>query len=141
MGRVHDVILFYTKTNRATRNEIYQPYSHDYVDSFYRYKDPDGRRYRLDNIAGPGGAAKGNPQYEFLGVTRYWRYSKERMQELYEQGRIVQTKSAHPQILWGVSDVECCPVANAGCSQRHQLGDPAACRACSFVAASTGSDE
>jgi site-specific DNA-methyltransferase (adenine-specific) len=92
MGRVHDVILFYTKTNEAKRNEIYQPYSQEYIDSFYRYKDPDGRRYRLDNIAGPGGAAKGNPQYEFLGVTRYWRYSKERMQELYEQGRIIQTK-------------------------------------------------
>jgi site-specific DNA-methyltransferase (adenine-specific) len=92
MGRVHDVILFYTKTDRATRNEIYQPYSQDYVDSFYRYKDPDGRRYRLGDITGPGGAAKGNPQYEFLGVTRYWRYSRERMQELYEQGRIVQTK-------------------------------------------------
>ena len=92
MGRVHDVILFFTKTDRATRNEIYQPYSQDYIDSFYRYKDPDGRRYRLGDITGPGGAAKGNPQYEFLGVTRYWRYSKERMQELYEQGRIVQTK-------------------------------------------------
>src|SRR6266851_872905 len=65
------------------------------LDTIYRYKDPDGRRYRLDNIAGPGGAAKGNPQYEFLGVTRYWRYSQERMQELYEQGRIVQTKSGN----------------------------------------------
>jgi site-specific DNA-methyltransferase (adenine-specific) len=92
MGRLHDIILFYTKTDKATRNELYQPYNQEYVDTFYRYKDPDGRRYRLDNIAGPGGAAKGNPQYEFLGVTRYWRYSKERMQELYEQGRIVQTK-------------------------------------------------
>ncbi len=49
-----------------------------------------GRRYQLDNITGPGGAAKGNPQYEFLGVTRYWRYSRERMEELYREGRIVQ---------------------------------------------------
>jgi site-specific DNA-methyltransferase (adenine-specific) len=91
MGRLHDVILFYTKTNRATRNEIYQPYTQDYIDKFYRHKDPDGRQYQLDNITGPGGAAKGNPQYEFLGVTRYWRYSRERIQELYDQGKIVQT--------------------------------------------------
>ena len=89
MGRVHDVILFYTKTNAAKRNEIYSPYNQEYVDGFYRYKDPDGRRYRLDNLTGPGGAAKGNPQYEFLGVTRYWRYKREKMQELYEQGRII----------------------------------------------------
>jgi site-specific DNA-methyltransferase (adenine-specific) len=91
MGRLHDVILFYTKTNRATRNEIYQPYTQEYIDKFYRHKDPDGRQYQLDNITGPGGAAKGNPQYEFLGVTRYWRYSRERMRELYDQGKIVQT--------------------------------------------------
>ncbi|MBV8821785.1 MAG: restriction endonuclease, partial [Ktedonobacteraceae bacterium] len=92
MGRVHDILLFYTKSDAAQRIELYQPYDEEYVKSFYRYTDPDGRRYRLDNLSGPGGAAKGNPQYEFLGVTRYWRYSKARMQELYEQGRIVQTK-------------------------------------------------
>ena len=41
---------------------------------------------------GRGGAAKGNPRYEVMGVTRYWRYSKERMQELIRQGRVIQTK-------------------------------------------------
>jgi DNA modification methylase len=92
MGRVHDVILYYTASQAAVRNEVYLPYSQEYVDAFYRYVDDDGRRYRLGDITGPGGASKGNPQYEFLGVTRYWRYSRERMQELYEQGRIVQRK-------------------------------------------------
>ncbi|MBA3945582.1 MAG: restriction endonuclease [Herpetosiphonaceae bacterium] len=92
MGRIHDIILFYTKTDEARRQELYQPYSENYTDDFYRHRDQDGRRYRLGDITGPGGAAKGNPQYEFLGVTRYWRYSKARMQELYEQGRIVQSK-------------------------------------------------
>jgi hypothetical protein len=51
-----------------------------------------GRRYQLTAIDGPGGGAKGNPRYEFLGVTRYWRYSKETMEKLYKEGRIVQTK-------------------------------------------------
>lgn len=92
MGRIHDIILFYTRTDAATRNEIYQPYDEGYIDGFYKHQDPDGRRYRLGDTTGPGGASKGNPQYEFLGVTRYWRYSKERMEELYLQGRIVQTK-------------------------------------------------
>jgi len=92
MGRIHDVLLYYTKTDAAIRNEIYQPYDEKYIEGFYKYYDPNGRRYRLDNITGPGGASKGNPQYEFLGVTRYWRYSRERMEELYQQGRIMQTK-------------------------------------------------
>jgi site-specific DNA-methyltransferase (adenine-specific) len=91
MGRVHDVLLFFTKSDETRRTEIYQPYSEEYTSKFYRHTDSDGRHYQLDNISGPGGAAKGNPQYEFLGVTRYWRYTREKMQELYEQGKIIQT--------------------------------------------------
>jgi DNA modification methylase len=92
MGRIHDVVLYYTRSDEAIRNEVYQPYSEDYIKDFYRFQDPDGRRYRLGDLTGPGGAAKGNPQYEFLGVTRYWRFKREKMEELYKQGRIVQTK-------------------------------------------------
>ena len=44
------------------------------------------------DLTGPGGAAKGNPSYEVLGVTRFWRYTKEKMTELIRQGRIIQTK-------------------------------------------------
>ncbi|MBM4421994.1 MAG: site-specific DNA-methyltransferase [Chloroflexi bacterium] len=91
-GRIHDVILFYTKTDSAIRNEVYLPYNDEYLATSYRHLDSDGRRYRLDNLTGPGGGAKGNPSYEFLGVTRYWRYSKEKMEELHRQGRIIQTK-------------------------------------------------
>ena len=43
-------------------------------------------------MTGPGGAAKGNPSYEVMGVTRYWRYSQERMAELIREGRVVQTR-------------------------------------------------
>ena len=92
-GRIHDILLFYTKSEEWTWNTIYTEYDREYVERFYRYQEPDsGRRYRLGDITGPGGAAKGNPEYEVMGVTRYWRYSQERMQELIEQGRIVQTR-------------------------------------------------
>ena len=92
-GRIHDVLLFYTKTDEWNWNPVYTEYDREYVENFYRFVEPGtGRKYRKDNLSGPGGAAKGNPQYEVMGVTRYWRYSKERMQELIRQGRIVQTK-------------------------------------------------
>jgi len=95
LGRVHDSIFLYSKSDDCYFNHLYRPYSKDYTDAFYKYVEPEtGRRYRLDNLTAPGGGAKGkgNPHYEFLGVTRYWRYSKENMQRLYEEGRIVQTK-------------------------------------------------
>jgi DNA modification methylase len=94
-GRIHDIILLYSKTDEWTWNWLYTEYDEEYTDGFYKHIEPGtGRRYRLGDITAPGGAdpAKRNPHYEFLGVTRYWRYSKERMQELYKQGRIIQTK-------------------------------------------------
>lgn len=92
-GRIHDALLFYTKDVDWTWNPVYTPYDEEYVEAFYKYVEPEtGRRYRLGDLTGPGGAAKGNPQYEVMGVTRYWRYSKERMAQLIDEGRIVQTK-------------------------------------------------
>jgi DNA modification methylase len=94
-GRLHDVILFYVKGGEGkqqTWNQIYMPYDKSYTDAFYRFTEPKtGRIYRLDNLAGPGGAAKGNPYYEVMGVKRYWRYSQEKMKQLIKEGRIVQT--------------------------------------------------
>ncbi len=95
MGRIHDVILFYAKSEHFIRNIVYTDYDPDYIEKYYRHvEDGTGRRYRLSDMTAPGGAdpAKRNPHYEFLGVTRYWRFSEERMQELYDHGRVVQTK-------------------------------------------------
>lgn len=95
-GRSHDIILLYAKSKSYKWNQLYQPFSQDYIDTSYNLIEPKtGRRYQLTAIDGPGGASKGNPQYEFLGVTRYWRYSKEKMNQLYKEGRIVQTKSGN----------------------------------------------
>lgn len=92
-GRIHDILFFYTKSDSWTWNPIYVTYDAAYLESKYRYFEPGtGRRYRLDNLTGPGGAAKGNPRYEVMGVTRYWRFSKEKMKELVDDGRIVQTQ-------------------------------------------------
>lgn len=51
--------------------------------------DPRGP-YKLTPVDGPGGARKGNPYYEFLGVEGYFRYSKETMERLYRNGQIVK---------------------------------------------------
>ena len=92
LGRLHDYILFYKKSESTKLNTVYTDYTEKYLSDFYKYTDKNGKKYRLVSLLGPGGAAKGNPLYEFLGVNRYWVYSKEKMQRLYEQGLIVQTK-------------------------------------------------
>jgi len=93
LGRVHDTILLYRKGEGAAWNMEFTPYDESYESSFYKHTEPEtGRRYGLGDITGPGGESKGNPRYEFLGVTRYWRFSKERMHSMHGEGRIVQTK-------------------------------------------------
>jgi len=94
-----DTIYFYTKNGDYTFNEIYKPYDEKYLSQFYKYIEPEtNRRYRLISMIGPGGAAKGNPEYEVMGVKKFWRYSKAKMQVLIDRGLVVQTrKGAVPQ--------------------------------------------
>ena len=91
LGRLHDVILLYTKSDRYTWNVQYTAYDPEYLRTHYKnVEEGTNRRYELADLNAPGGASKGNPRYEFLGVTRFWRFKRERMQSLFEQGRIVQ---------------------------------------------------
>jgi len=92
-GTNTDTILFYRRSSANTFHPTFRPYTDDYLTAFYKFTEPEtGRQYRLISMIGPGGAAKGNPYYEVMGVSRYWRYSKQKMQELSDAGMIVQTK-------------------------------------------------
>ncbi len=92
----HDVLFVYSKSDDFTWNgdEAFVPYDHDNLDaktlSKYVYKDEDGRLYRLGDLTGPNDP-RPNLTYEFLGVTRRWRWSRERMDEAYAAGMVVQT--------------------------------------------------
>jgi hypothetical protein len=91
--------LFYGKSNQYTWNRLYLPYDQKYIDRDYRRVDDDGRRYRISDMRGPGGAEKGNPFYEVMGVSRFWAYSKEKMDKLISEGRVIQTRpGAVPQL-------------------------------------------
>ena len=46
--------------------------------------------YKLVPVDGPGGARKSNPYYEFLGVRGYFRFSRDTMQRLYDEGLVVK---------------------------------------------------
>ena len=90
----HDIVFFYAKSDDNTFHPQFKEYTEEYLSAFYKYIEPEtDRRYRLISMIGPGGAAKGNPQYEVMGVTRYWRYSKKKMQELINSGMVVQTSA------------------------------------------------
>ena len=93
-GRIHDVLLFFSKGDAPTFNTLYTPLPNTTQDKWYRHvEDGTGRRFNKADVTGPGGAAKGNPHYEWKGITRYWRYKRSKMEELEAQGKLVYTKS------------------------------------------------
>ena len=95
----HDILLRYSKSTKVTWNPQYTPHDPDYVDKFYKYVDEEsGRRYRHDNLVNPN-RNRPNLTYEFLGVTRVWRWTKERMQKAYEDGIVIQTKPGNVPVL------------------------------------------
>ena len=126
-GRVHDMILFYSKSDRWTWNPVYLEYDDQYIESFYRFIDSDtGRRFQKDNLtaAKPGGDTEyewrvkrpieGNwvadlseeqmtpkPGWEYKGVPpykgRYWAYSHENMRSFAREGRLVYARSGMPR--------------------------------------------
>ncbi len=89
-GDVADTILFYSKSDEYYFCPQYGEYDPGYVEKFYRFDDNDGRGlYQLDNMASP------NPRplmmYEWQGFPfppKGWRYQKETMQKLHDEGRI-----------------------------------------------------
>jgi adenine specific DNA methylase Mod len=106
-GRIHDTILVYTKSKKYAWNQQYVPYDDIYVERTYKYVESETeRRYALGDLTGPGGAAKNNPMYEFLGVKRYWRYSKITMRKLLTEGRIVHKKDRVPLLKRYLDEME-----------------------------------
>ena len=87
----HDIILYYSKSKSFIWNAQHTEHNPDYIRKFYRYTEPGtGRRYRLADLTNPN-KNRPNLTYEFLGVIRVWRWTKERMQKAYENGLIYQS--------------------------------------------------
>ena len=92
-----DTLLRYSKGDKTTFHKVFVAHDPAYVAKAYKYTDEDGRRYRLLPLLNPN-KDRPNLTYEFLGITRVWRWTQERMQKAYEDGIVVQlTPTAVPQ--------------------------------------------
>ena len=93
----HDIILVFQKTTTAIWNvdSTFLPYDEGALDpktaAKYSHRDPDGRRYQLSDLTNPN-RNRPNLTYEFLGITKVWRWTKERMQAAYDEGLVVQPR-------------------------------------------------
>jgi len=97
-GRVHDVILFYSKSDQTTWRQVFRPYDQEYIEKTFRMTEPEsGRRFTTTPLTGPGGAEKGNPVFEWQGHVRAWRYNKETIQRLHDEGKLYYSRTGYPR--------------------------------------------
>jgi DNA modification methylase len=88
----HDTILYYAGQGFAW-NPVVIPYHLSNLDEktagMYSHRDPDGRRYQLDNLTNPN-PDRPNLTYEFMGITKVWRWTRERMEAARISGLVIQ---------------------------------------------------
>jgi site-specific DNA-methyltransferase (adenine-specific) len=91
-GPVHDIILFYTKTDSYLWNPQFTEHGENYVKSHYTQVDPDGRRWQPDNLTAMG-VRKGSSGQTWRGfdVTakgNHWKFTIENLEALDAEGKI-----------------------------------------------------
>ena len=53
-GQIHDTIYFYVKGERYPWNPQFSDYDQAYIDKYFRFSEPDGRRYWKEDATGAG---------------------------------------------------------------------------------------
>ncbi len=111
-GRIHDTILFYSKTDKNTWNTSYKPYEKDYIEKTFKGTDKNGRKYQTVTLTAskPGG----DTSFEWHGIKppkgRYWAYSKTNLDKMEKEGRIVFLKSGIPRLKKYLDDTPGIPI-------------------------------
>lgn len=98
-GRVHDVILFYTKSATSTWNEVMTPQDEHNARGHDMMRDKDGL-YRVSDLSGAGQG----PARIFGGLPiappsgRHWQFDQAGIDDLWRAKRIVFSRGGKPRL-------------------------------------------
>lgn len=119
---ITDTIFRYSRSERYTYQQLFTKHDEAYVDTAYKHFDERGQ-YRLLPLLNPN-PDRPNLDYEFLDVRRVWRWSRDRMEDAYKQGLVVQlSPGAVPQYKKYLEDSEGKTVTNLWADISGSLGN------------------
>jgi site-specific DNA-methyltransferase (adenine-specific) len=98
-GDVIDVILYYSKGDTFTWNQLYVPYSESHKQKKFNQIDENGRRFTTSDLRNPG--VRPNLQYEFKGYQPHpngWAVGIDRMEQYDKEGRLWYPKDKNGRI-------------------------------------------
>jgi len=96
-GRITDIILFYSKTEK----KIFHPKGGEYSEEQmrrYKYEDEHGR-YKAENLTANHYSETRTVEWRGThpGERRQWRYGEEELERLYREGRILLRRDGKPR--------------------------------------------
>ena len=97
LGVVHETLLLYTKSADFVWNPQYVPYEEWYVEQYYRYDDPDGRKFMSGDLSAAG-LSGGGYDYVWNGHRREWRVPPDTMKRLDDEKRVFYTRNGMPRL-------------------------------------------
>ncbi|MGI8536933.1 MAG: site-specific DNA-methyltransferase [Mycobacteriales bacterium] len=101
-GTIHDSILCFSKSANHLWNPQYVPYDSEYVEQYFRYREPDGRRFTSGDLTGAG-LRRGATGDAWRGIQpasvgRHWAVVPEELDRLDSSGRVFWTKNNFPRL-------------------------------------------
>jgi DNA modification methylase len=106
-GPVHDVVLFYSKSPKYVWNRLFADYSSTYIDRHFTMRDERGA-YQLITCTAPGDRTGTRAHYVWRGQLpppgRHWAWTRERMEDLEREGRLVHSTNGVPRLKRYVDD-------------------------------------
>lgn len=105
-GNVKDLILFYTKSDKAIWNEPKTPYTVEDKTKLFPKTDASGRRYTTIPLHAPGETQKGKTAQAFMGILppagRHWRSDVATLEKMNADGLIEWSDNGNPRkkIYW-----------------------------------------
>ena len=104
-AKVHDSVLFYSKSSTMLFNPQYSAYSEAHLEKRYKHVDPDGRRFTDGDLVGTG-LKGGGYVYEWKGITKTWRCPLSTMEKLEQENRLYYTKKGLARIKRYLDEVQ-----------------------------------
>ncbi len=115
IGNITDMILYYGMSDNAVWNPQYAAFTQDYIESFYRFSEQDGRRYRLHQIErNPALGIRPNLIYEYNGYTPKfgWMVEREKLIDFDKKNMLVWSKNGKPQRKIYLNEEQGRPITN-----------------------------
>ena len=95
-----DYVHIYRKSNQFNIKFLFtKSNSEDYISKQFKYKDEDGRRYRISPLNAP--QPRPTLQYDFMGYKPHpngWSVKKETLQKFYDENKLVFPKNKEGRV-------------------------------------------